>query len=142
MPGARMTEDRSVFDVWLDEYGRAWEARDSDRFGRLFGITAQYFWTPLETPLCGRAEITSAFRKAISRQQDIGFGYEVLASDDARVIARWRCSFRRLPEKTPVSLDGILVARFSDHGCCDEFREWWHSSETGAKTPRGTYPSD
>lgn len=82
-----MTEDRSVFDVWLEEYGRARDSRDSDRFGRLFAVTVRYFRTPLETPLCGRAEITSAFRKAISRRQDFGFGYEILASDDARVIA-------------------------------------------------------
>ena len=124
-----MTMATDTLDDWLWAYGQAWERKDPEGFGNLFTQDAEYFWTPLEPPKTGREDIRQAFRRAVSRQRAIHFGYQVTTMDEAVSVVRWQCRFKRVPEDHEVSLDGIMLVRLNDAGKCFEFREWWHSSE-------------
>ena len=121
--------ETSGFEAWMDRYGRAWETKDAGDFTRIFTPDAAYYWTPLEPPKPGREGIRAAFEAAVARQRDIRFSHEVLAVSGDTGVARWRCRFFRVPAGHEVRLDGVLTARLDRDGLCEEFREWWHSSE-------------
>jgi hypothetical protein len=112
---------------WLDAYGRAWETRDSAAAAELFTEDAVYHETPFDEPMRGRAEISDYWSDVTRSQDDVRFSYEILAAPEG--VARWRADFLRLPARTPVRLDGILLARLDADGRCAEFREWWHRRE-------------
>lgn len=121
--------DDQIFSNWLTKYGQVWETRYPEGVGDLYSSDVLYYWTPFEEPLRGRDAITAASREASGRQEDIRFGYEVIAQKDNEGWARWWCSFTRVGTGRNIRIDGILRAVFDAEGLCSEFREWWHSDE-------------
>jgi len=118
------------FAAWLQNYGRAWESRDSAAAARLFTTDSEYYWTPLDPPARGPAGVAAAWEAAVSQQQDVRFTFEVLAVNGAKGIASWRADFLRLPDRAKVRIEGVLTADFTAPGQCRIFREWWHAIET------------
>ena len=123
----RQSVDAETFGSWLDAYGRAWETGDPEAAAELFTDDAAYHETPFDEPMRGRAEISEYWSDVPRFQEDIRFSYEVLAASEG--IAHWSADFLRLPARTPVRLDGILLAKLDAGGRCTEFREWWHRLE-------------
>jgi hypothetical protein len=121
--------DRREFEAWLDRYGRAWETQDSGMAAELFSKDAVYFEAPFDEPMCGRSSIVDYWKEGGETQEDIGFGYDVLAVAESSGIARWWARFTRIPSGSRVELDGVLVASLDPDNRCDEFREWWHRRE-------------
>lgn len=121
--------DHQEFDNWLSDYGKAWESKDADAFGKLFAEQACYRWTPFSESLGGRENIVKAIREAITTQSEISFHYEILGLYKTLGTAHWSCTFVRRTTGQAVTLDGILTADFNDQGICRVFREWWHSNE-------------
>lgn len=124
-----MVVEASAVNAWLEEYGRAWEARDSSTFVRLFSRNVRYHWTPFEPAQEGRDDLTAAFETATARQERIAFRASVLAVNGDRSVAHWQCSFVRPHSEPTVRLDGIFLMEFNAAGECTLFREWWHSDE-------------
>lgn len=112
--------------AWLECYRLAWEGRDSDAVVRLFSEDATYQETPFTQPLRGREAIRQYWsRVVVDSQEQIGFGYEVLAFAEVTAIAHWWASFVRVSSKGRVSLDGVFLLTFTPEGFCRELREWW-----------------
>ena len=124
-----MLRNRDTFGEWLDAYGRAWETRDPDAAARLFAEDATYHETPFDEPMRGHEEILAYWSDVPRSQVDVHFSYEVLATSEEEGVAHWSASFLRLPARTPVELDGILLAKLDAGGRCTQFREWWHRQE-------------
>jgi hypothetical protein len=120
---------RETFEGWLDAYGRAWEAGDPEAAAKLFTEDAAYHETPFDEPMRGREEILEYWSGVPRSQGDVRFSYEILAASEEEGIAHWNADFVRLPARTPVQLDGILLAKLDAGGRCTEFREWWHRRE-------------
>lgn len=117
------------FEIWLRDYGAAWQARDAERFSALFEDDALYYWTPFNDPQKGKAEIAAAFGAAVAGQQDVDFGARVLYVTSQLGAAHWSCCFTRKESGVRVHLDGIFVVQFGESGKALSFREWWHSDE-------------
>lgn len=113
------------FKSWLDAYGRAWETRDANAATELFAEDAAYHETPFVEPMRGRAEILAYWSHIDRSQEQIRFGYELLAIADQDGIAHWWVSFTRIPERARVSLDGIFLVTLNAEGRCTTLREWW-----------------
>jgi len=124
-----MTQDE--FKSWLDAYGRAWEARDAKAAADVFTEDAAYQETPFVEPMRGRAEILAYWSHVAGTQEQVRFGYKVLAVTDEIGIAHWWASFTRIPDKTRVNLDGIFVITLGADGRCAFLREWWNKKQTG-----------
>ncbi len=121
--------ERETFEGWLDAYGRAWETRDPAAAAELFTEDAVYHETPFDEPMRGRAEISDYWSDVTRSQDDVRFSYEILATSEEEGIAHWNADFVRLPARTPIRLDGVLLAKLNVAGRCTEFREWWHRQE-------------
>jgi len=74
----------------------------------------------------GRAAIREYWTKAVvETQEQIRFGYEILAVRENSAIAHWWASFVRVATKAQVKLDGIFLLTFAPGDLCRELREWW-----------------
>lgn len=114
---------------WLDDYGRAWEARDPVAASELFTEDAVYQWGPFGRKLRGRPVIREAWAEALESQRNIEFGYEVLTASGHGGIARWWCA-ADLPERGVRSRnEGIFRIAFDESGLCERFEEWYNSDE-------------
>ena len=112
--------------AWLEGYRLAWEARDPEAVSKLFAEHATYQETPFTQPLRGREAIRRYWSEVVAAaQEQIRFGYEVLAVAEDSAIAHWWASFLRVPSGGHVSLDGIFLLTFDTTGRCLELREWW-----------------
>jgi hypothetical protein len=118
-----------TFKSWLDAYGRAWETRDPQAAADLFTQDAIYQEIPFDEPFRGRSAILEYWSDVPRSQEQIQFGYEILAVTENAGIARWWASFVRIPSGTRVKLDGIFVVALDETNRCREFREWWHRKE-------------
>ena len=116
--------------AWLEAYRLAWEARDPEAVGRLFAEGATYQETPFTEPLRGCEAIRQYWSEVVAAaQEQIRFGYEVLAVAEDSAIAHWWASFVRVPTRGQVSLDGIFLLTFDTAGRCRGLREWWVRKE-------------
>jgi len=113
-------------EVWLKQYGAAWEARDGVAAAALFTPDAIYHEMPFDAPRAGRAGIESYWREVTADQRDVKFRYEVIAVNGDTGVAHWSAEFRLQSSGATVKLDGVFVLDFDAAGKCSKLREWWH----------------
>jgi hypothetical protein len=121
--------DLREFNLWLDDYGRAWEARDPAAAANLFENDGTYQVTPFVEPLRGYEAILNYWREIARTEEQIRFGYEVLAVTNNYGIARWWSSFIRVPPGLRTKLDGIFLICLDSERRCTSLREWWHKQQ-------------
>jgi uncharacterized protein (TIGR02246 family) len=126
-PGAAMT--RESFQAWLKRYGQAWEARDAQAAADLYADDATYQVTPFAEPMCGRRAIFEYWSHVAQTEEQIQFGYEIVAVTQEHGIAHWCCSFFILPRGLRTKLDGVFFIALDDQGKCTRLREWWHKQQ-------------
>ena len=119
----------SEMKLWLDDYGRAWETRDPVSAAKLFADDATYQVTPFVEPLRGYEAILNYWREVARTEEQIRFGYEVLAVAGDCGIAHWWSSFIRVPPGLQTKLDGIFLIRLDTKRRCTSLREWWHKQQ-------------
>jgi hypothetical protein len=67
------------FEAWLEKYGRAWRDRNPQAAADLYTDDGTYQATPLEKPMRGRPEIFDYWSHVARTEENIQFGYEILA---------------------------------------------------------------
>src|SRR5258708_6544912 len=87
----------SAFASWLDAYGRAWTSRDPQAAADLFAEHGTYQVTPFVEPMRGKQAILEYWTNVAQTEQNIQFGYEILALTPEQGIARWWASFVIVP---------------------------------------------
>ena len=120
---------REAFAAWLETYGRAWAARDAKAAAELYAEDATYQVTPFLQPMRGRAAIFEYWTHVAQTEENIQFGYEMLALTPEQGIARWWASFVIVPQRLKTKLDGIFVIVLDDEGKCKQLRERWHKQQ-------------
>ena len=124
-----MSMTQEAFAVWLEKYGRAWEARDANAAADLYAEKGTYQVTPIVEPMRGRAAIFDYWTHVAQTEENIQFGYEILALTPDHGIARWWASFVIVPPQLKTKLDGIFVIALDGRGKCLQLREWWHKQQ-------------
>jgi hypothetical protein len=114
-PLARFTE-------WLNRYGDAWEAGDSDSAGALFTVGATLLPSPFADLVRGRRAIVGYFADQFGRWGRPSFAGQVLGVGDTYAVAHWRVA------SEGAALDGVLVAALDQRGRCTSLRQWWHET--------------
>ncbi len=120
---------KNTFASWLDSYRRAWESRDPQAAADLFAEEGTYQVTPFVEPMRGKQAILQYWTKVAQTEQNIQFGYEILAVTPDHGIARWWASFVIVPQGLQTKLDGIFLITLSENGRCCSLREWWHKQQ-------------
>ena len=118
-----------TFKSWLEAYGRAWRDRNPQAAADLFADDGTYQVTPFLEPMRGRPAILDYWSHVARTEQDIQFGYEVLAVTPEIGIARWSASFLIVPTGLPTKLDGIFLISLAPDGRCKSLMEWWHKQQ-------------
>jgi hypothetical protein len=118
-----------AFDDWLDSYGRAWESRNPQAAADLFAEEGTYQVTPFVEPMRGKQAILDYWTNVARTEQNIQFGYEILALTPDHGIARWWSSFVIVPPGLQTKLDGIFLISLDENGRCRSLREWWHKQQ-------------
>lgn len=124
-----MSITREAFSAWMEKYGRAWKARDARAAADLYAENGTYQVTPFVEPMRGRPAIFEYWTHVAQTQENIQFGYEILAVTSEHGIARWWASFLIVPQQLKTKLDGIFVIALDDRGKCLQLREWWHKQQ-------------
>lgn len=125
-----MSLTREAFAAWLEKYGKAWIARDAREAADLYTEDGTYQVTPFVEPMRGRKAILEYWTKVAQTEENIEFGYEVLAVTPAQGMARWWASFIIVPPGLKTKLDGIFVIALDERGKCSRLQEWWHKQQT------------
>ncbi len=117
------------FDDWLDAYGRAWESRNPQAAADLYAEDGTYQVTPFLEPMRGKQAILEYWTNVAQTQQDIQFGYQILAVTPEHGIARWWASLVIVPPGLQTKLDGIFLISLDENSRCHSLREWWHKQQ-------------
>lgn len=125
-----MSLTQEAFASWLNEYRRAWEARDAKAAADLYAGDGTYQVTPFLEPMRGYAAIFEYWTHVVRTEEQVQFGYEILAVTSEEGIARWWASFVMVPQRLKTKLDGIVVIGLDDQGKCAHLREWWHKQQS------------
>jgi uncharacterized protein (TIGR02246 family) len=121
--------DRTSFESWLEAYGRAWRQKNPQAAANLFAEDGTYQVTLFVEAMRGRSAILAYWSQVARTQQDIQFGYEVVAVTTEVGIARWWASFVIVPPGLQTRLDGIFLISLNAYGRCTSLREWWHKEQ-------------
>lgn len=121
--------NREDFNRWLASYGSAWTNRDPEAAASLYTDDATYQVTPFDEPLRGRTAIYDYWAGVAKTEENIHFGYEIIAITAEHGVARWRASFVRVPPGLDTKLDGIFLISLDSDGRCQSLREWWHKRQ-------------
>ena len=79
--------------------------------------------------MLGRPEIFEYWSHVARTEENIQFGYEILAVTPELGIARWWASFVIVPQRLQTKLDGIFLITLNADGRCQSLREWWHKEQ-------------
>src|SRR5437899_12674874 len=101
--------DRTSFESWLEAYGRAWRDRNPQAAANLFAEDGTYQVTPFVEAMRGRAAILEYWSHVAQTEQDIQFGYEVLAVTAEAGIARLCESFDIVQPGLQPRIDGLYL---------------------------------
>lgn len=118
-----------AFRQWLEAYGPAWKSRDPQAAAELYTTDGTYRVTPFLEPLRGRQAVLEYWMEVSRTENEISFGYEILAITQRFGMAHWNASFVRMPPGLPTKLDGISVIALNAEGKCTLLREWWHKQQ-------------
>jgi SnoaL-like domain len=118
--------NETQLESWLKAYGGAWEARDGEAAAGLFSEDATYQWEPYDEPFRGRAEIRDRWNQATADQDQVRFGFEIVAAPEEVAVVEWWCTFLLPKQESWMDLRGIFLLRFDEDGLCTELREWWN----------------
>jgi len=121
--------NRVDFERWLTAYGRGWEGRDAQAAAALYVEDESYQVTPFVEALRGRAAILEYWREVARTEENIRFGFEIVAVTPEGGVAHWWASFERVPPGMPTKLDGIFLITLDGAGLCTSLREWWHKQQ-------------
>ena len=121
--------EKAAFKSWLEAYGRAWQERNPQAAASLFTEDGTYQVTPFVEPMRGRPAILQYWSNVARTEQDIQFGYEILAVTQKAGIARWWASFLIVPQGLQTKLDGVFLISLDADGRCRSLREWWHKEQ-------------
>lgn len=124
-----MSIDLAAFQSWLDAYGRAWESRDPRAAAELFTEDGTYQVTPFLGPMRGRRAIFEYWEHVARTEEEIRFGYEILAVTTEVGIARWWATFVIVPPGLQTKLDGIFLISLDVDRRCISLQEWWHKQQ-------------
>ena len=93
--------------AWLESYRMAWETRDPDLVVLLFAQDATYQETPFTETMRGREAIRQYWSRAVvSYQEQIRFGYEILAVTEAAPLPTGGPRLYASPQKHRYALMG------------------------------------
>jgi hypothetical protein len=121
--------DRAAFQTWLEAYGSAWRDCNPQAAASLYAEEGSYQVTPFLEPMRGHAAILEYWQNVARTQENIQFGFEVLAVTGDFGIARWWASFVIIPQRLQTKLDGIFLVSLDSAGRCTSLREWWHKNQ-------------
>jgi SnoaL-like domain len=121
--------NHTSFKKWLDAYGRAWESRDPRAAADLYTEGGSYQVTPFVAPHCGRQAIFDYWVHVTQTEENVRFGFEILAVTPDFGIARWWASFVITPPGLKTKLDGIFLISLDAAGLCKSLKEWWHKQQ-------------
>jgi uncharacterized protein (TIGR02246 family) len=121
--------ERTSFESWLEEYGSAWRDRSPQAAANLFTEDGTYQVTPFVEPMRGRAAIFEYWSQVARTEENIQFGYDIVAVTDEIGIARWWASLVIVPQGLRTKLDGIFLISLDIEGRCRSLREWWHKDQ-------------
>jgi SnoaL-like domain len=124
-----MSMTAHAFASWLDAYGHAWENRDPQAAAALFAEDGTYQVTPFLEPMRGKPAILEYWTNVAQTEQNIQFGYEILAVTPNHGIANWWASFVIVPPGLHTKLNGIFLISLDENGRCRSLREWWHKQQ-------------
>lgn len=113
----------------MEKYGRAWRDRNPQTAADLFTDDGTYQVTPFLKPMRGRSGIFEYWSEVARTEENIQFGYEVLAVTSEAGIARWWASFVIVPQRLETELDGIFLISLGADGRCQSLWEWWHKEQ-------------
>lgn len=121
--------ERTSFESWLEEYGRAWRDKNPQAAADLYTDDGTYQVTPFVKSMRGRPAIFEYWSEVARTEDNIQFGYEVLAVTPEAGIAQWWASFVIVPQGLQTKLDGIFLISLDASGRCRSLREWWHKEQ-------------
>jgi SnoaL-like domain len=121
--------EQAAFKSWLEAYGRAWQERNPQAAANLFTEDGTYQVTPFVEPMSGRLAILEYWSNVARTEEDIQFGFEILAATQEAGIARWWASFLIVPQGLQTKLEGIFLISLDTGGRCRSLREWWHKEQ-------------
>jgi hypothetical protein len=121
--------EQAAFKSWLEAYGRAWQERNPQAAANLFTEDGTYQVTPFVEPMRGRLAILEYWSNVARTEEDIQFGFEILAATQEAGIARWWASFLIVPQGLQTKLEGIFLISLDAGGRCRSLREWWHKEQ-------------
>jgi len=121
--------DRTTIQTWLEAYGSAWRDRNPQAAASLYAEDGSYQVTPFLEAMRGHAAILEYWQNVARTQENIQFGFEVMAVTADFGIARWWASFVIIPQQLQTKLDGIFLISLDSAGRCTSLREWWHKDQ-------------
>lgn len=113
------------FTDWFEALGTIWKKRQPEK---IVDICAEKFvWheTPFSKPITDSSILIKEW-KAVSKQKDISFSYELITTTDNIGVAHWNAKFTRTPSMIKVEIDGIFKITLDANGKCTEFRQWYN----------------
>jgi len=112
--------EETPFDVWLNSYCGAQEAKVSDALTGLFARNARLFPGPFVSPIEGCEAIRTYFVRYWERHDRSGFTMGKIADE----WAHWRESGSIPALQEPYRVDAIFRAELDENGRCERLTFW------------------
>ncbi|MGH8950659.1 MAG: YybH family protein [Acidimicrobiia bacterium] len=114
-----------AFTRWFDNYGAAWENRDSAALGDLFDPDGLYRANPFDDGVRGSEQIVTEWMEAFEEDSDEAFEFrhELIAVDgDVGVVQGW---IEYLGGEKVGKWRNLFVVKLSSEGRCRDYLEWY-----------------
>ena len=115
----------------LEDYKRAWEARDTELVMSLFAPDAEYREDPFEDPRRGANAIRAMYNDIAAGSTNAEFDAERVWVSGRTVLASWHAAFTRRETAERIRVRGFFTFELDEEGLIERVREWSHRRVVG-----------
>ena len=116
---------RQQFDEWITKYGKAWVRLDADTVMSLLDRNnLTYYESTFNEPKTSWDDVNSLWQVVGQNQKDVTFWYEVVMTEENKVLAHVKVTRTMVPSGEKQDIDAAFVFEVNENGLCTYFRQW------------------
>lgn len=122
-----MTDTRTAARNWATTWQRAWEALDVEAVLTLYSPALEYWTEPFREPYRGLTGAREYVTQAFGGEHAVTAWFGEPVVDGNQAVVPWYAT--QIENDAPVTLAGMSLLRFDDHGLVVEEWDTWNYAD-------------
>ncbi len=112
------------YKKFITSFMNSWKRLEGAKTCELFAEKLKYYETPLDAPLCTKAEVVPLWEVVPKNQKDISYTGKILFEDDSHCFYHFNMTRTMTAAGKTQEIDGIMEIKLNAKNQLTYFKQW------------------